>query len=95
MISGSLYAVDTLFVQFHGSDMLNIYSGGELTDYLVRFAKHLSPNGPGSPVWPKYHTSTPSLLTLWDGSVPVNITSDTYRQDAMNVLTKVSLANPL
>ena len=94
IISGLLYAVDTFFVQFHGSDLLNIYFGGELTDYLVHFAKHLSPNGPGF-FWPKYHTSKPSLLTLWDGSVPMNITSDTYRQHAMDVLTKESLANPL
>ena len=85
---------DILFIQFHGSDMLNIYSGAELTDYLIHFAKHLEPNGDGLITWPKYQTSGRSLLTLWDGPSPMNITSDTYRQNAMNVLTKVSLANP-
>jgi acetylcholinesterase len=35
------------------------------------------------------------LLTFWDGLIPITITNDTYRQDAMNVLTKLSLAHPL
>jgi acetylcholinesterase len=82
-------------IQFHGSDILNIYFNGELTDYLVHFTNHLDPNGRGLHHWPQYNTSTRSVLTLWDGFVPITITDDTYRQDAMNVLTNLSLAHPL
>jgi acetylcholinesterase len=90
-----LYILLTPSAQFHGSDMLNIYFGGELTNYLIHFANHLNPNSHEMFSWGKYHTSTRSLLTLWDGLIPITTTRDTYRQHAMNVLTKVSLANPL
>ena len=85
----------TISAQFHGSDVLNIYFGGELTNYLIHFANHLNPNGHEMFFWEKYHTSTRSLLTLWDGLIPITTTKDTYRQHAMNVLTNISLANPL
>ena len=84
-----------LFIQFHSSDLLNIYFGGDLTDYLIYFINHLDPNGPTVHSWPQYYTSTRSLLTLWDGFVPVTITEDTFRQDAINVLINISLTNPL
>ena len=80
------------FVQFHGSDLLNIFFDGELTDYLIRFTNHLDPNGGGLHPWPQYDTKNRSVLTFWDGLIPITITEDTYRQDAMNVLTNLSLA---
>ena len=83
------------FVQFHGSDLLNIFFDGELMDYLIRFTNHLDPNGVGLHYWPQYDTKTRSVLTFWDGLIPITITEDTYRQDAMNVLTNLSLAHPL
>ncbi|KAG7088901.1 hypothetical protein E1B28_012846 [Marasmius oreades] len=80
----------------HGSDLLNIYGGGELTDYLIRFVTNLDPNGPGSTSWPEYTTASPSLLTLVDNVFfPIQITQDTYRKDAMDTLTKVTLENPM
>ena len=90
-----LYILLTRSAQFHGSDVVNIYYGGELTNYLIHFANHLNPNGHDMFLWEKYHTSTRSLLTLWDGLIPIATTKDTYRQHAMNILTKVFLANPL
>ena len=82
-------------IQFHGSDLLNVFFNGELTDYLIRFTNHLDPNGGGLHHWPQYDTKTRSVLTFWDGLIPITITEDTYRQDAINVLTNLSLAYPL
>ena len=39
---------------FHQSDLLNIYGGGDLTDFLIQFATNLDPNGILSPHWPRY-----------------------------------------
>ncbi|KAH9175632.1 Alpha/Beta hydrolase protein [Lactarius sanguifluus] len=78
----------------HASDILNIYGGGDLTDYLIHFATNLDPNGGLGPHWPQYTTSSPQLLTLLDGAVPASITQDTYRVEAMKYLTELSLANP-
>jgi len=85
---------NALFIQFHGSDLLNVYFGGELADYLIHFTNYQNPNGCGDQSWPQYDTSSRSLLTFWDGLIPITITSDTFRQDAMNVLVNVSLTHP-
>ena len=66
-----------------------------MTDYLINFVNHLDPNGPTALAWPKYSTSSPKLLTLQDLLIPQIITDDTYRKDAMNFATQLSLANPL
>ncbi|KAF8895233.1 carotenoid ester lipase precursor [Infundibulicybe gibba] len=79
----------------HASDILNVYGGGEMADYLIRFAATLNPNGQTGINWPKYTTQSPQLLTFLDGLVPLTITQDTYRKDAMNFLTNVTLANPI
>ncbi|KAH9060191.1 carotenoid ester lipase precursor [Lactarius vividus] len=79
----------------HASDILNLYGGGDLTDYLIHFATNLDPNGCGlGPQWPRYTTSSRQLMTLVDGQATRIITSDTYRVEAMKYLTKLSLANP-
>ena len=81
---------------FHGSDVLNIYGGGDLTDYLIHFATNLDPNGGLSPQWPQYTTSSPQLMTLVDSQATNRtITLDTYRVEAIKFLTKLSLAHPL
>ncbi|KAI0298090.1 Alpha/Beta hydrolase protein [Multifurca ochricompacta] len=80
----------------HGSDLLNSYGLGELTDYLIRFATTLDPNGGLSPQWPRYTTASPQLLTFLDIPVPsTTITQDTYRADGIEFVTKLSLAYPL
>ncbi|KAF9455346.1 Alpha/Beta hydrolase protein, partial [Collybia nuda] len=79
----------------HGTDILNIYGGGELTDYLVRFVTNLDPNGGSNLKWPTYTTSSPKLLTFLDGVEPQVITMDTYRREAIAFVTNISLAHPI
>ncbi|KAA1472212.1 carotenoid ester lipase precursor [Dentipellis sp. KUC8613] len=79
----------------HASDILNVYGGGDMADYLVRFAANLDPNGNTGINWPKYTTESPNLLTFLDGSTPLTITQDTYRSDGFNALTKLSLEHPI
>jgi acetylcholinesterase len=90
-----LFHIERLTVfKFHASDLLNMYGGGELTDYLVHFVNHLDPNGGSSMNWPKYTKESPNSLTLQDGLVPVTVAQDTYRKEAMEFLTRLSLKNP-
>jgi acetylcholinesterase len=80
----------------HGSDLLNIFGDGELTDYLIHFATNLDPNCGLSPEWPRYTTSSPQLMTFLDGQTANRtITLDTYRVEGMEFLTNLSLASPL
>lgn len=82
--------------QAHGTDLLNMFGIGELGGYLIRFATNLDPN-PNSIFgfkWPKYDLKSRGVLTFYD-ILPVGITQDTYRQEAMKYLSQVTLANPL
>jgi acetylcholinesterase len=79
----------------HASDILNVYGGGEMGDYLIRFASTLNPNSALSFQWPKYTLSKRIILTFLDGLIPLIVSTDTYRQDAMNFITNVTLANPV
>jgi len=79
----------------HTSDLINIFGGGELTDYLINFVVDLDPNGSGQPKWPKYTTSNPQALTFLDGDVPVAITQDTFRQEEIDFVAEMSLVHPL
>jgi acetylcholinesterase len=79
----------------HASDILNVYGGGEMGDYLIRFASTLNPNSARSFQWPQYTLSKRNILTFLDGLIPLIISTDTYRQDAMNFITNVTLANPV
>ena len=80
---------------FHSSDNLNIYGGGDLTDFLIQFATHLNPNGVLNPEWPRYNTSSPQLMTLLDSPVTNRtITSDTYRVEGMEFITKLNFKYP-
>ncbi|TFK70539.1 carotenoid ester lipase precursor [Pluteus cervinus] len=74
----------------HASDIPNAY-GAELRDYIINFATKLDPNGKdgnGKPLvqWPKYSNWAPSMLTFLDGPVPVTITKDDFRKDAINYM---------
>ncbi|THH21429.1 hypothetical protein EW146_g170 [Bondarzewia mesenterica] len=79
----------------HASDILNVYGPGDMTDYLIRFATNLDPNGNTGISWPKYTNSTPQLLTFLDGLVPLTITQDTYREEGMALLMQLSLESPI
>jgi len=75
----------------HSSDILNIYGGGDLTDYLINFATNLDPNGGLSPRWPQYNLKSPQLMTLVDSQVTNRtITQDAYRVEEMELLTNLS-----
>ncbi|KAJ7119783.1 Alpha/Beta hydrolase protein [Mycena epipterygia] len=79
----------------HFTDILNVYGDGELTDYLINFATSLNPNGNTVPSWPAYTTATPNMMTFLDGLIPTTITQDTYRKEAMQFLTNVTLQFPI
>lgn len=83
----------------HGSDILNVYFGGEMEDYLIRFVNKLDPNNQGDKGqginWPKYTTSNPNLLTFQDGLIPLTVTQDTYRKDSISALTQITLTHPI
>ncbi|KAI0793055.1 carotenoid ester lipase precursor [Irpex lacteus] len=80
---------------FHATDLLNVYTGGDLTDYIINFVNNLDPNGPSITNWPKYTNSNPQLLTFLDGITPRTITTDNYRVDQMNFVTDLSLQFPI
>lgn len=74
-----------------------MYYNGDMVDYLIRFVTTLNPNG--NPLltfqWPKYTTQSPWMLTFWDGVIPLSLTEDNYRAEAMNALINISLAHPI
>ncbi|KIY61021.1 alpha/beta-hydrolase [Cylindrobasidium torrendii FP15055 ss-10] len=78
---------------FHASDVLDVYGGGDLVDYLVHFATHLDPNGANSTAWPKWTSASPQLLSIND--IGVTVIDDTFRQDAIETLTGILLNNPV
>lgn len=43
--------------------------------------------------WPRFNTQTKQMLELLDGDVPLDITKDDFREDAINYLIAFSLAN--
>ncbi|EJF60948.1 carotenoid ester lipase precursor [Dichomitus squalens LYAD-421 SS1] len=79
----------------HATDILNVYGGGDMTDYLVNFVNHLDPNGKTGIAWPQYSVDSPKLLTFLDGLIPLTITSDDYRADGFNLITNLSLQFPI
>ncbi|KAF8970831.1 carotenoid ester lipase precursor [Flammula alnicola] len=79
----------------HVTDLLNVYGGEELTNYLVRFVTTLNPNGFGNVIWPQYTPQSPQLLTFLDGLIPTAITQDTFRQAQIAFLNNLTLAHPL
>ena len=82
-------------MQFHSTDLMDIYGPGDLTDALVNFATNLDPNGPTLIEWPAYTVDSPALLTLQDGNVTQQITNDTFRAEAMQVLMQIAIADSL
>ncbi|KIY52459.1 alpha/beta-hydrolase [Fistulina hepatica ATCC 64428] len=80
---------------FHGSDLLQVYGDEELTDYLIRFAVNLDPNGDTDIEWPQYTTASPQMLMMQDDLLePLTTTEDTYRKAPMAYLNELTLTNP-
>ncbi|OBZ65459.1 Lipase 4 [Grifola frondosa] len=49
----------------HGTDLENVYGGGDMADYLIRFVSTLNPNGATGIDWPPY---TEGALISWSFS---------------------------
>ncbi|KAJ7358285.1 hypothetical protein DFH08DRAFT_687426, partial [Mycena albidolilacea] len=77
---------------FHTTDIFNVFKGGELTDYLINFVNSPDPNGKTVPTWPGYMRGT-EFNDDWGGADAGS--QDTFRVDAMKVLTNVSLPFPI
>ncbi|THH21401.1 hypothetical protein EW146_g162 [Bondarzewia mesenterica] len=83
---------------YHTSDLNGIYDsvvGSELKDFIIRFAVNLDPNSGSTVHWPKYTPESPKLMTLLDGPVPLNITDDDYRKEAMEYGINLMLEFPM
>jgi len=80
---------------YHGSDMQSIWGGEDMSEYLIRFAANLDPNGGTNIKWPEYKPDAPSMLTLLDGSILLQITQDDYRVEAMRGVNELMLKYPL
>ncbi|KAF9230427.1 Alpha/Beta hydrolase protein [Melanogaster broomeanus] len=79
---------------FHASDILNVYGGEDMASYLVRFVTSLDPNGDSDLYWPQYTTAEPNMLEFLEGEIPQALTQDTYRAEAIEYLTNVTLVYP-
>ncbi|KAI0699606.1 carotenoid ester lipase precursor [Cerioporus squamosus] len=76
---------------FHGSDLINAFGPGDMTDYFIRFVHHLDPNGPTGVQWPRYNMSSRLTLQFNDGDVPLNITVDDARLAGTEELASLAL----
>ena len=66
-----------------------------MTDYFIRFVRHLDPNTGHSGVqWPRYNSTDRLTLQFNDGSTPVSVTADTERMAGMSALFDLSLRFP-
>ena len=79
----------------HATDILNVYGGGDMTDYLVNFVNNLDPNGATGISWPQYSLDSRELLTFQDGLIPLTITKADYRVDGVNVISDLALKFPI
>ncbi len=85
----------------HGSDLVPVFTGGALADYVIQFVTTQDPNGDsangtasGSAIyWPKYDTKQRQVLQTLDDAVVIG--NDTLRLEPMAALTALSLAYPL
>ncbi|KAH9960122.1 carotenoid ester lipase precursor [Russula dissimulans] len=82
---------------FHASDLLNSFLGGELEDYILRFANYLDPNGgQGRGIfWPQWNPDEPKALIFKDDLLfPVITGDDTYRSQPLDYVANLSLRYP-
>ncbi|KAM5544446.1 hypothetical protein V8D89_002106 [Ganoderma adspersum] len=79
----------------HTTELPNVFGGGDMTDFLVRFVNTLDPNGGREIHWPEYSPEAPQLLAFVEGTPNLTIIADTFRKEAMDFVTQLSLAEPL
>ncbi|ETW82212.1 Esterase/Lipase [Heterobasidion irregulare TC 32-1] len=82
---------------FHSSDLIGIYGpGSDLGNFVIRFATGLDPNHGNTTIyWPRYTQKSRKLMTILDGSVPLTIGEDDFREEGIKYLTQLMLQNPL
>lgn len=66
-----------------------------VADYLINFAVNLNPNGFTVLEWPEYTAGTPNMLQFNDGLIPLSLTLDDYRVEALNFTIGLLLENPV
>ncbi|KAH9926258.1 alpha/beta-hydrolase [Epithele typhae] len=75
----------------HGSEIPNMYGGGDMTDLLINFVNTLNPNIPTSKLpWPRYSLSNPTLLEFI-GNSSLRLIPDTYREEQIEYLMQLNL----
>ncbi|KAJ7713986.1 carotenoid ester lipase precursor [Mycena metata] len=80
---------------FHSSELANAYGGGDLGAFFIRFITTLNPSAPNASVkWPKYTTKSSDMLTFLDGDVPLAVTQDDYRVEAIQAMIELLLKHP-
>ncbi|KAI0666683.1 carotenoid ester lipase [Trametes maxima] len=82
----------------HGSDFVPIISkGNDLADYIIQFTNTLDPNGASDRTiqWPQYDPVARQALVLAQDDVPLKITRDAARLEAMVGLTAYTIAHPV
>ncbi|TFK87022.1 carotenoid ester lipase precursor [Polyporus arcularius HHB13444] len=70
----------------HGTDLLNAFAPGDMTDYFLRFVRNLDPNSNSGVQWPRLENSSRLTLQFNDGSTPISVTADTARLAATRAL---------
>ncbi|TFK78301.1 alpha/beta-hydrolase, partial [Polyporus arcularius HHB13444] len=70
----------------HATDLFNVFGPGDMTDYFIRFVRHLNPNDNSGVQWPRFETSSRLTLQFIDGDTPLNVAADTERLAATRAL---------
>ncbi|KAI0690023.1 carotenoid ester lipase precursor [Cerioporus squamosus] len=78
----------------HGTDLFDAFGPGDMTDYFVRFVRHLDPNGESAVHWPPFNTSARSTLQFSNGTTPLSVIADTERLAGTDFLFNLSLRFP-
>ncbi|KAH9855287.1 carotenoid ester lipase precursor [Lenzites betulinus] len=79
----------------HGTELAIIFGGQDMTDFLVRFVNTLDPNGGPEIHWPAYTQKSPQLLAFVEEEPRLKLISDTFRQQPMDFLTQLGIAQPI
>ncbi|KAI0719825.1 carotenoid ester lipase [Cerioporus squamosus] len=75
----------------HGTEIPNMYGGGDMADMLIHFANFGDPNGhhPGT-YWPKYSPEEPVMLTF-HGNDSLGYKADNYRAEQIDFINNLNV----
>ena len=96
----TVHSAILILLQTHGAELSNMYGPGDMTDYLINFMHKFDPNGNTSKIhWEKYKADNPVVLDFIGddayGNDSLRLIQDTYRKDALDLLMKLNLEEPL